>query len=218
MYPRTEDLLTIRDGEPIDAELHARLLADPRASDELARIKALKSALGELPELRPGESVRSRIMAELCAVDRVQIGQRRRWLIFGLAASVAALAVSFLLPMRLVPTIDEEPTLVAANDSREAQTVATAAAAEPYAALVEESARLERILTVLPERARVMNVGTMGTIVGLEDQVALIDHQLTLGAATGLGGESRQALWRERVDVMNALVQVRYAQAQRVGY
>jgi len=151
-------------------------------------------------------------------VDRVQIGQRRRWLIFGLAASVAALAVSFLLPMRLVPTIDEEPTLVAANDSREAQTVATAAAAEPYAALVEESARLERILTVLPERARVMNVGTMGTIVGLEDQVALIDHQLTLGAATGLGGESRQALWRERVDVMNALVQVRYAQAQRVGY
>ena len=62
-----------------------------------------------------------------------------------------------------------------------------------------------------------MRLGTAGTIVDLEDQISLIDQQLTYGGER-LAPEYRQALWRNRVDVMDALVQIRYVQAQRIGY
>jgi hypothetical protein len=87
-----------------------------------------------------------------------------------------------------------------------------------YDNLLAESARLERVLYELPQRGRIMNAATASTIVGLEDRVALIDERLALVAAGGVRPEYRDALWRERVDVMNALVQVRFAQARDLGF
>ena len=55
---------------------------------------------------------------------------------------------------------------------------------------------------------------TAGTIVGLEDRIAYVDAQLSYAAARGLAPPYRKALWGERVELMNALVQVRFAQTQ----
>ena len=65
MHPNTQDLLKLRDGEPIDAQLQARLMADPRATAELERLQRVKTALGELPELEPPTDAWSRIRSEL---------------------------------------------------------------------------------------------------------------------------------------------------------
>jgi hypothetical protein len=66
----------------------------------------------------------------------------------------------------------------------------------------------------LPAQRNVMRAGTAGTIATLEDRIARIDAELTLAAAAGAKNEYRTALWRDRVDVMNALVQVRYVNSQ----
>ena len=83
-----------------------------------------------------------------------------------------------------------------------------------YLDLAEQSMRLEAVLAVLPPPRRVMRAGTASTIVGLEDRIALIDAQLIRTRNESLPREYREALMRDRVEVMNALVNVRYAQSR----
>jgi hypothetical protein len=83
-----------------------------------------------------------------------------------------------------------------------------------YPELVQESARLDRALRRLPYQRPMMSAETATTIAGLEDRIALIDEQITYSNARGVPQPQRVALWGERVDLMNALVHVRYAQAQ----
>jgi hypothetical protein len=47
----------------------------------------------------------------------------------------------------------------------------------------------------------------------LESQVQWLDHQLSV-AGSRLRGAQAEALWRDRVEVMNSLVQLRYVVAQ----
>jgi hypothetical protein len=85
-----------------------------------------------------------------------------------------------------------------------------------YAPLAAESARLERLLSELPPPRRLMMGSTASTIVGLEDRIAIVDAQLSYAAARDLASPYREALWGERVELMNALVHVRFAQIE--GY
>ena len=87
-----------------------------------------------------------------------------------------------------------------------------------YTALVAESARLERLLGQISYQRPLMSGATASTIVGLEDRIGVIDEQLTYSTARGCRSRERDALWGERVELMNALVQVRYAQAQPAGF
>jgi hypothetical protein len=80
------------------------------------------------------------------------------------------------------------------------------------AELLAESARLERALVSLPRHDGVIRVGTASTIAGLEDHIAWLDAELSMSAAFDMDPSYREVLWRERVDVMNALVDVQYAQ------
>jgi hypothetical protein len=84
--------------------------------------------------------------------------------------------------------------------------------------LVRESERLERVLSQISYQRPLMKGSTAGTIVGLEDRILLIDEQLSYGSARGLPPPQRDALWGERVDLLNALVYVRLAQSQRPGF
>jgi len=83
---------------------------------------------------------------------------------------------------------------------------------EALAALVAESARLERTLVALPRYDGVVRVGTASTIAGLEDHIAWIDDTLSASEAYDVDPVYRQALWRERVEMMTALIDVQYAQ------
>ena len=85
---------------------------------------------------------------------------------------------------------------------------------DDYLVLVEQSARLERALFTLPAQRPVMSASTAGTIASLEDRITLIDAGLTQATIVGAEFGEREELWRQRVDVMNALFQVRYAQSQ----
>ena len=73
-----------------------------------------------------------------------------------------------------------------------------------------ENERLERILAMLPER-HAMRGSTAFTVAELEDRLALVDDRLSRIALEPNAPERAEQLWRERVGVMNSLVQVRYA-------
>jgi hypothetical protein len=48
----------------------------------------------------------------------------------------------------------------------------------------------------------------------LESQVQWLDHQLST-ATDAMPAPQAEQLWRDRVEVMNSLVQLRYVEAQR---
>jgi hypothetical protein len=73
-----------------------------------------------------------------------------------------------------------------------------------------QNERLELMLARLPER-RAMGGRTAFTVAELEDRLAILDDRLSRAALEPNPPERIEDLWRERVDVMHSLVQVRYA-------
>lgn len=213
MQTRTEDLLSLRDGEPIDAALEARLLADPAAVQAVDALARRRQALAAMREEPPPEGARERVLAAMqAAAGNRRSGALRRLVVLATAASVAAAAVWLVLD-RVAPA-DRGTVPSVAGPAPAADDEPMPAAADAYFELVRESARLENLLVALPAQRDIMTAGTAGTIASLEDQIALIDARLTQAAAAGADADYRSALWRERVNVMSALVQVRYAQSQ----
>jgi hypothetical protein len=161
--------------------------------------------LRELPELAPPPGVWERALEAAAARTAARRVRRR-------AVLAAAAVVAAAIPLTYMATLGApaRPTLIVA---------APRAAAVPpewpsYAPLVAESARLERLLAELPA-PRPLRVGPLsGTVAGLEDRIAVIDAQLSYAAARDLAPPYREALWGERVELMNALVYVRFAQTQ----
>src|SRR5690349_3555780 len=148
--------------------------------------------LRDLPELSPPPGVWERVLA----AERERAAVRRFWRrSAALAATVAVAAV-------------------VAGGAYFARVHSSASAATAdYTALVAESARLERVLAELPAPRPLMIGSTASTIAGLEDRIAFVDTQLSYAAAEDVAAPYRQALWGERVELMNALVYVRFAQA-----
>jgi len=121
----------------------------------------------------------------------------RRWpLAFAAAVMVATAGIAFWLQ-------SAQRALVAGA------TPAPAVAADGARA---ESERLERILAQLPER-RSMRGSTAFTVAELEDRLALVDDHLSRVTLEPNAPERSERLWRERVDVLYSLVQVRYSDA-----
>lgn len=216
MHPRTEALLTLRDGEPIDARVRDELLADPHSVAELDRLRRIKAALGELPDLEPPGGVWQRIDSELDRNRRWRVGAPLRFAAGAAIAVAAAVAAMLYLGRSPQPEEAELPTTAASGVQQ--QRLSAPALPASYVAVREESARLERELARMPKQRPMMKARTASTIVGLEERIAFIDEQLMLGTAQDMEIPAREVLWEERVDLMNALLLVRYAQAQQIGF
>lgn len=178
-----------------------------RTEDDLS----LRAALRSLPDLDPPQAAWERLQS---ALDERELNaeaaspRSHARIRYALAASIAVLAL-----FSATLFIATNPLRTPVGQSADV----TPQRAEPnvslaLADLVAESARLERELTALPRYRGAMRVGTAGTIAGLEDQIAWIDTALTTNVAFDADTNYQEDLWRERVEVMNALVEVHYAQ------
>jgi predicted nucleic acid-binding protein len=214
MRPSTEDLLSTRDGEPLPAATRVEIEASPESAREVERLRAVQRSLQNLPELAPPAGAWERILA---AEQRTSAARRRIVRsVAGLGVAAAAAVVAVIVFVA-GPTDDTPLRIVRDRTSftivGDLQNLSPAAEPVAYAAIAAESARLERLLADMP-RAPVTRLGTVSTIVGIEEQIALLDEQLSYGDAIGLEGPQRAVLWSERVDLMNALVLVRSVDAQ----
>lgn len=84
-------------------------------------------------------------------------------------------------------------------------------------ALMVESRQLEQDLRALPEQPQLVRAGTAATIAAVEDQIAAIDYRLNY-LPLPMTHDQTELYWRERVRLMNLLVQLRTAQAQRNAF
>jgi hypothetical protein len=224
MHPRTEDLLTVRDGEPVDAATSRAIADDARHSNDVERLRRVQNALCDLPELEPPAGAWKRIVeAEHDSRPRGGAWLKRAAGV-GVAAAVAVAAVVYIGSA----SRPDVPADVAANLPPPHDITGTTSPIPPgatmplggrvvpasYGALVQESARLDGVLTRIPNQRSLMTGETAATIAGLEDRIAVIDEQLTFSTARNVPQPQRAALWSERVELMNALVHVRYAQAE----
>ena len=214
MYPSTEDLLKVRDGELVDARVRSAVDADPDLQAEIHRLRETRDALRALPAFEPPRGAWDKIVAAAESDSR----SLRHWPLRGaIAATVAIAAILLVMRSPVTPEAPLPSTTVSEvpvpdfGDSLTRRMVTPA-----YASLVAESARLERQLNQIGYQPRLMNAGTAATIAGLEEEIELIDSQLMYGR--GLHPRQTEALWQNRVDLMNALLKVRYAHAQRSGF
>ena len=209
MHAGIDDLLKLRDGESPPAALaHVRDCAHCQA--ELARLEALTADLRELPSTAVPPERWSAIKSALGpgAALRPDASRRPGWFLPAASAALVLVAVLFTLNTRRSASVEEGDTRAAATvpltDSRQV--------------LVAESRRLESLLATLPTESRLTRAQTAFTVADLEDRIQWVDYRLNLANEAGLADEPAERLWRERVDLLNSLVAVRYAQARTVAF
>jgi hypothetical protein len=177
----------------------------------------LQTKLRELADTVPPREVWQRIAAQARAEGLMRPGRpsRARWLA---SAALAAGVVLAVLNIPLLPQVDDgagqfhtEPPFTAIADNGSTPKLNT------VHALMVQSQQIERDLRALPGEPSLVRAGTAATIAELEDHIAAIDFTLN-HPQLDLSSEQEEIYWRERVRLMNSLLSLRTAQAQRVSF
>jgi hypothetical protein len=171
------------------------------------QLLTLEERLRALPQLAAEPDGWTAVRDELARRSAAP-GRRSRVVRWALAASVAMLAA-------LVGLAFFERDRSASQSVARTQ-APTLTAADPIDALKARSRALDDLLAALPSRPAVERAGTSLPIETLEAQVQWLDHQLSLGGQGGVAAREAERLWRDRVEMMNSLVQLRYVEAQHV--
>jgi hypothetical protein len=205
MHATTEQLLSLRDGQPVAAGTAAHVHGCEPCSHQLRNLERMRSRLRALPELDPPQDLWRTVAVN--AVSK-RPGPASRWpLMFAVAAS---LALGAMLVLHTVQRPDEGPVpgsttdLIAATPAPPSSVNGTS-----RAELLAASRELEAALRALPAAPRVTRASTAVTIAELQDRIYEIDLLLS---DPRVNPAQERALWQQRVTLMDALMQIRYAQ------
>ena len=192
-----ESLVALRDpgAEPGDAAAKEHLRSCPLCLAELERLHQRVARLKAFPALRPARDQWSQV------ATRVRAERRRRRSRIG---SLAGLAIAASVAMAIVITGSSRGARPASREIEQA---------------MERSQALESALSQYNPEGRVLDGRTAGIAQGLEDRIARVDRELEM--ADLLQRETREEqllkLWRERVGLMDALVDVHVTRASNIG-
>jgi hypothetical protein len=205
MHARIDQLLSLRDGEPVAADIAAHVESCAVCTGELGRLDRTRQQLQSLPMTEPPADAWMQINARLAQ----RSNPLRHRMAFTAAAGVVAIAAA-LLVWRV------------ADRSQPAATIAIPAPQPPVPHaptiehLVAQSRELDEMLEHLPMRPAVERVAMAATIDSIEQRVQWLDQQLSWAPDAGLSDAQTYQLWRERVDLMDSLVTVRYVEGGRM--
>jgi anti-sigma factor RsiW len=193
-----EQLIALRDGdrsEPALAEAHVHVASCDACRDELDRLHQRTARLRALAVMAPARDRFPEIRAQLHWERSHRI--QRRIAAFGLA--VAATLVLAVIGRDLVtpPTLDAEEQLETA---------------------ISNSQLLEQRLRDFRPESRVLDGATTEVVIHLENRIAALDAELARQATAEPSQRLRREveLWRQRVGLMNALVEVHVTKASNV--
>lgn len=194
MHLSLEDMLAVRDGEATtEAASHAA--SCPECAARIESLRELQRKLAALPDQRPAQDLWPALRAELRARR-----QQRRWVLAGWTA--AGLAAAFTLVIGVRGGLEAWHEARLARETRE---------------LVAASQQLEQQLRTSDTGGRVVSGRTAGTIVQLEDRIALVDAQLSRAGSDRVPSQDVLNLWQERVRLLDALVSVQASRTTYVG-
>lgn len=212
MHATTSELIARRDGEPLDAKtaMHIDECVDCRR--ELERLEKIRSALREIPEEQPPMDAWQRIMA---ARELEQPHMSARHWLSGAPMALAASLLAAVFSVLIVTQVHEPLPVIAGNGSQGASQVAGSGGKVSLASLQEQSGYLEQMLGVVQRSSgSVTSLQTADTVAELQDGIAMIDYRLGQAERYPLTEAERQELWQRRVELLESLVTVRYAQAR----
>ncbi len=176
---------------------HVEICAVCRA--ELDRLDQRVARLRALPGLRPSRDLFGAVRLKAAADRRAK--QVRRVVLGGMA-----LAASVTFAAVMINGRQDNRTLVAADPE--------------LAEMMSQSQGLEQALSGFDQDRQVVDGRAVAVTSSLEDQLARVDRQLE--AVGMLEAEARQVrmikLWRERVGLLDALVDVHLTGARYVGF
>ncbi len=195
---RMDQLLALRDAgsEPGSAEAGLHVAECAACAAELERLHQRVARMRALPGLRPPRD-RFAEVALLVRGDRRQTRLRR--------LEVGAMALAASLVLMVV--------------GRDLLTPDVARASDQLTATMAESAALEQALQALRPDQRVTDAYTARVAASLEDRIADLDRRLSAAQSGGTPAAEAEllGLWRERVGLMDALVDVHVTRAEQVG-
>ena len=202
MHASIDHLLSLRDGQPVDAATATHVEQCSHCSAELRKLREVQAKLQALPQLEAPSSFSEiqRAMARPVVAPRRVLSARL----------VAAAAFVTLTGIFFVALRDETAPAVVKQVPQSAPP-AVQSQQQPED-LVAQSRHLEDLLQRLPERPRIERVSTAATIDTIEQRIQWLDFQLSDARDSGLNEVQTQRLWRERVELMDSLVKVRYAE------
>lgn len=205
MHASIDHLLSLRDGQPVDAATAAHVEQCQRCSAELRKLREMQVKLQSLPPLDAPSSFAElqRAMTRAAAPPRRAISARL----------VAALAFVTLTSIFFVALRDETgPKVGDVRPARQQEPPTDVVEHARVPELMAQSQQLEDLLQRLPDRPRIERVSTAAMIDTIEDRIQWLDFQLSDAPDSGLNDEQTRRLWRERVELMDSLVKVRYAE------
>jgi hypothetical protein len=193
-----DSLLSLREPgqEPGQAAQREHLNQCPHCQAELERLHQRVARLKALPTLRPARSRWPETVA------RVRADRRRRRIRVGTVSGLAAAAC-----VAIVVTLgDFSPTT-------------SVAATEQLSQVMERSQVLEGALSEYNPEGRVLDGRTARIAQELEDRIARVDRELEVTELLppDSAGHDLLKLWRERVGLLDALVDVHETRASNAG-
>lgn len=190
MHCTMDDLVAVRDGEgSVWARRHVAECGTCRG--ELDALYQRVAQLKALPALRPP---RDRWQAVRAVIAAERGRRRRRWMRAGLALAATLAGLMVVGPM-----------------------MRGRGYADELAQVKQHSAQLEDTLQMYDLNGRVMSGGEADLTARLEDQIAALDGVLAQLDESATQQARLVDLWRQRVDLMQQLVQVRVTRANYVG-
>jgi len=192
-----ESLLSLRESglEPGDAAAREHLESCPGCRAELERLHQRVARLKALPALRPTRDRWPQVAGRVRQERRAR--QRRVGGLVGLAAAASiALGVLVGRPTGRAPVGEQEIRQAMAR-----------------------SQALESALSQYQPDQRILDGRTAGIAQELEDRIARVDRELEMADLLGrqTGDDQLLKLWRERVGLLDALVDVHVTNASNVG-
>jgi len=180
----------------------------------VAEREILQTSLGALEDTMPPRAVWQCIEEQARAegLFKPKSTERRTWL---LGVGMAAAVVLAVLNIPVTPVIEGGEQSFPTVPSNEV--LAGNSGGQGLNALMVRSQQIERSLRALPGQPSLVRASTAATISDLEDHIAAIDYMLTHPEAQ-LSPEQVEIYWRERVRLMNSLLSLRTAQAQRMSF
>jgi len=214
MHANTEQLLKLRDNEAVNTAVRAHVQGCERCRREIDRHRLIRSILRDLPPVEPPADLWRTVAVGSVAPSRTP---RFHW------GSGIAIAASFLLGLAVMLRLgndgaDPSEAPLETTPPATVSGMVTAGNGVSLAALQTRSRKLEALRAAMPRQPKVERAGTAMTIADLEDRIALVDLRLHAADTLGLTEAQRHALWKERVNLMQSLVQVEYARLQGPGY
>jgi hypothetical protein len=206
MHADFQELLRLRAGGPVDVEVAQHVANCPKCGLELGRLQRLAHDLNELPQFEPPQRTWANIQEQLAQAPTQRV--RPGWLfVCAAAASVAVITLGVLWS----GTFDRDHA--APGPSHVAAKVGHTASNESIGQLVRRSQELEALLRTIPQRPAMEQAATSATIDEIQSSIQMLDLQLSNGSQ--IDHQEAERLWSTRVQLLDSLVYVRYAEVAR---